>query len=64
MLTGIQELRTEKGVGEQGARAGRMERAGNNGASGYKQKATGNTKVGKRLPMRTSRTKNKSLSRR
>ena len=64
VLTGILEYRLEEGIGQSNARASDMERAGNNGASGYKPKAVRLFTPRKRFPLRPSRTKGKSLSRR
>ena len=62
-LTGIIEYRKEQGIGTTDTRAADMERAGNNGASRRKPKATRLLTARKRLPLRPPRTKNKNLSR-
>jgi len=62
VLNGILDYRKEQGIGTNTG-AANMERAGNNGASRHKPKATRLLASRKRLPMRPSRTKGKSLSR-
>ena len=62
VLGGILEYRQEEGIGTTDLRTTSMERAGNNGASRRKPKATRLLASRKRLPLRLSRTKNKSLS--
>ena len=62
VLNGILDSRKENGSGQSDTRAADMERAGNNGASRHKPKATRLLTPRKRLPMRPSRTKVKSLS--
>ena len=64
VLANIIEYRTEEGIGTTDTRAADMERASNNGASRHKPKATRLLTPRKRLPLRPSRTKVKSLSRR
>jgi len=63
VLNGILDYRKEQGIGTTDTRAGDMERAGNNGASRRKPKAVRLPAIRKRLPLRPSRTKGKSLSR-
>jgi len=63
VLNGILDYRKEQGIGATDTRAADMERAGNNGASRHKPKATRLLTPRKRLPLRPSRTKGKSLSR-
>ena len=62
VLSQIQEYRKEQGIGTTDTRAADMERAGNNGASRRKPKATRLLASRKRLPLRPSRTKGKGLS--
>ncbi|MFC1847057.1 hypothetical protein ACFLYS_03260 [Chloroflexota bacterium] len=62
VLQEILDYRKEQGIGN--IRATVMERAGNNGTSGHKPKTTRPLTSRKRLPLRPSRTKSKSLSRR
>ena len=62
VLNGILDYRKEQGIGTTDTRAANMERAGNNGASRHKPKATRLLTPRKRLPLRPSRTKAKSLS--
>ena len=62
ILSKIIEYRKEQGIGTTDTRAGDMERTGNNGASRHKPKATRLLASRKRLPLRPSRTKSKSLS--
>ena len=62
VLASIIKYRTEEGIGKTDARATDMERASNNGASRHKPKATRLLTPRKRLPLRPSRTKVKSLS--
>ena len=57
----ILDYRKEEGYG---SGTGSMERDGDNGTAGRKPKAIRPLKKRKRLPLRPSRTKNKSLSRR
>ena len=64
VLSEILQYRKEQGIGTTNTRAADMERAGNNGASRPKPKATRLPTSRKRLPLRPSRTKGKSLSRR
>ena len=63
VLNAILDYRKEQGIGTTDTRAANMERAGNNGASRRKPKATRLLTPRKRLPLRPSRTKGKSLSR-
>lgn len=63
VLSGILDCRKEQGFGTTDTRAADMERAGNNGAFRHKPKATRLLTPRKRLPLRPSRTKGKSLSR-
>ena len=63
VLTQIREHRKEQGIGTTDTRAADMERAGNNGASRHKPKATRLLTPRKRLPLRPPCTKGKSLSR-
>jgi hypothetical protein len=63
ILIKIQEYRKEQGIGTADTRATDMERAGNNGASRHKPKTTRLLTARKRLPLRPSRAKGKSLSR-
>ncbi len=63
VLNGILDYRKEQGIGTTDTRAGDMERAGNNGASRRKPKATRLLTARNRLPLRPPRTKGKSLSR-
>ena len=63
VLTGILDYRKEQGIGTTDTRAAGMERAGNNGASRRKPKAVRLLASRKRFPLRPSRTKGKSLSR-
>ena len=63
VLTGILEYRQEEGIGTTDTRTADMERAGDNGASRRKPKTTRLLAPRKRLPLRSSRTKSKSLSR-
>ena len=62
-LNWILEYRKEEGLGESTTGTAGMERTGNNGAFRRKPKATRLLASRKRLPLRLSRTKNKSLSR-
>ena len=62
VLAQIIEYRKEEGIGTTATRAAGMERAGNDGASRHKPKATRPLEARKRLPLRPPRTKNKSLS--
>ena len=62
VLNGIQEYRKEQGIGTTDTRAAGMERAGNNGASRHKPKAVRLLATRKRLPLRSPRSKAKSLS--
>ena len=62
-LVSIIEYRREQGIGTTDTRTADMERAGNNGASRHKPKAARLLTPRKRLPLRPSRTKGKSLSR-
>lgn len=62
VLSGILDYRKEQGIGTTDTRATDMERAGNNGASRHKPKAAKPPTIRKRLPLRPSRTKGKSLS--
>ena len=62
VLTGILDYRKEQGIGTTDTRATDMERAGDNGASRHKPKATRLPTVRKRLPLRPSRSKSKGLS--
>ena len=64
VLNTILDYRKEQGIGTTDTRAAYMERAGNNGASRHKPKAVRLFTSRKRLPLRPSRTKGKSLSRR
>ena len=64
VLSGILEYRKEQGIGTTDTRTADMERAGNNRASRYKPKATRLFASRERLPLRPSRTKGESLSRR
>ena len=61
VLNGILGYRKEQCIGTN-TRAADMVRTGNNGASRRKQKATRLLAFRKRLPLRSSRTKGKSLS--
>ena len=63
VVSGILDYRKEQGIGTTDTRAADMERAGNNGASRRKPKAARLLASRKRLPLRPSRTKGKSLSR-
>jgi hypothetical protein len=62
-LKWILEYRKEQGYGESATGAAGMERKGDNGATRRKPKATRSLTSRKRIPLRLSRTKNKSLSR-
>lgn len=62
VLNGILDYRKEQDIGTNTGTAN-MERAGNNGASRHKPKAARLLTPRKRLPLRPSRTKGKSLSR-
>ncbi len=62
VLNGILDYRKEQGIGNIGTTS--VEREGNHGASRCKPKATRPFTPRKRLPLRPSRTKGKSLSRR
>ena len=64
VLNGILDYRKEQGIGTTDTRATDMVRAGNNGTPGHKPKAARLPAIRKRLPLRPSRTKGKSLSRR
>jgi len=64
VLREIQEYRREQGIGTSDTRATDMVRTGDNGIAGRKPKATRLLAPRKRLPLRPSRTKGKSLSRR
>ena len=64
VLSGILDYRRELGIGTTDNGAAGMERAGINGSSRCKPKATRLLSPRKRLPLRPSRTKGKSLSRR
>ena len=63
VLNAILEYRKGQGIGTADTRVADMERAGDYGTSRRKPKATRSLKIRKRLPLRISRTKNKSLSR-
>jgi len=63
VLTGILEYRKEQGIGRTDTRAADMERAGNNGASRHKPKATRQSTPRKRLALRSSKQKSKNLLR-
>ncbi len=63
VLESILEYRKEQGIGTTDTGAADMERAGNNRASRHKPKATRLLTPRKRLPLRPSWTKGKSLSR-
>ena len=62
VLEQIRIYREEEGVGQSNVRAADMERGIGNGASRRKPKATRLLTPRKRLPLRPSRTKGKSLS--
>ena len=62
VLNEILDYRKENGIGTTDTGATDMERAGNNGASRRKSEATRLLTARKRLPLRPSRTKAKSLS--
>ncbi len=62
VLASIIEYRTEESIGTTDTRTTDMERAGNNGASRRKPKAARLLATRKRLPLRPSRAKGKSLS--
>ncbi len=62
VLNQILDYRKEQGIGTTDTRAAGMERAGNNGTSRRKPKAVRLPTPRKRLPLRPSRTKSKSLS--
>ena len=62
-LMWVIEYRKEQGIGTTDTRAADMERAGDNGASRRKPKATRLFTARKRFPLRPPRTKNKNLSR-
>ena len=62
VLTGILEYRQEEGIGQSTTGTTGMERAGNNGATRRKPKATRLLASRKRLPLRPSRTKGQGLS--
>ena len=62
VLSGILDSRKEQGIGTTDTRAADMVRAGNNGAFRHKPKAARLPAIGKRLPLRPSRTKDKGLS--
>lgn len=64
VLNKILDYRKEQGIGTTNARAADMVRTVNNGASRHKPKAVRLFTSRKRLPLRPSRTKGKSLSRR
>jgi len=63
VLNQILIFRQEEGIGQSTTRAADMERAGDDGTSRRKPKATRLLTARKRLPLRPPRTKNKSLSR-
>ena len=63
VLNQIQIIRQEEGIGTTATRAADMERAGDNGASRRKPKATRLLTARKRFSLRPPWTKNKSLSR-
>ncbi len=63
VLASIIKYRKEEGIGQSDTRTADMERAGNFGASKHKPKAVRLLTPRKRLPLRPSRTKGKSLSR-
>ena len=62
VLNGIIDYRKEQGIGV--IRTADMERTVNHGASRHKPEAIRSLAVRKRLPLRSSRTKSKSLSHR
>ena len=64
VLNAILDYRKEQGIGATDTRAADMVRTGNNGAPGRKPKAARPLALRKRLPLRPSRTKGKSLCRR
>ena len=55
ILAGILDYRKEEGYGTAATRAGDMERAGNNGTSRHKPKATRSLAFRKRFPLRKVR---------
>lgn len=61
-LAWVIEYRKEQGLGTTGTGAADMERAGNNGATRRKPKTARLLTPRKRLPLRSPRTKGKSLS--
>jgi hypothetical protein len=63
VLEAILDYRKEQGIGTADTRAADMERASDYGTSRRKSKAVRQLTIRERLPMRISRTKNKSLSR-
>jgi hypothetical protein len=62
-LSWILEYRKEQGYGQSTSRTAGMEREGNNGVIRRKSKAIRSLTSRERIPLRLSRTKNKSLSR-
>lgn len=62
VLNGILDHRKEQGIGTTNTRTAGMERAGNNRTSRRKPKAVRLLTLRKKLPLRPSRTKSKSLS--
>ena len=63
VLNKILDYRKEQGIGTTDTRAADMVRTGNNGTLRHKPKAARPLTLRKRLPLRPSRTKGKSLSR-